>query len=131
MDVDVARNSVKVRDSEVILDMLPVTIGRGAEASIQVRDRWASRLNCEIGEVDGTLFVRDLESRNGTLVNGEHVTESVLHFGDHLTIGTSTFVVSRCGQTPLLSLITPDVVNRDNVLDDCWRTTQALQRYPE
>ena len=68
MDVDVARNSVKVRDSEVILDMLPVTIGRGAEASIQVRDRWASRLNCEIGEVDGTLFVRDLESRNGTLV---------------------------------------------------------------
>ena len=56
MDVDVARNTVKVRDSEVILDMLPVTIGRGAEASIQVRDRWASRLNCEIGEVDGTLF---------------------------------------------------------------------------
>ena len=36
-------------------------------------------------------MVRDLESRNGTLVNGNHITESPLMPGDKLTVGMSSF----------------------------------------
>ena len=53
------------------LEKLPVLIGRGPDAEVQVPDRFASRHHCEISERDGTLFVRDLGSSNGCLVNGQ------------------------------------------------------------
>ena len=76
---------------KLVVHRLPVTIGRDAEAEIRVDDRWASRRHCQIEESDGTLVVRDLESRNGTLINGNHVTESPLMPGDKLTVGMSSF----------------------------------------
>jgi pSer/pThr/pTyr-binding forkhead associated (FHA) protein len=86
-------------DTEVIetvypLDSLPIIIGRGPLAGIRLTDRWSSRANSEILEIDGALFVRDLNSSNGTLVNGVHVMQSHLLPGDKLTVGMSTFIVS-------------------------------------
>ena len=49
----------------------PVTIGRDAEASVQILDRSASRFHAEVFPVGGMYFVRDLESKNGTYVNDE------------------------------------------------------------
>lgn len=77
----------------IILDKLPVIVGRSPDAGIRLDDRWISRVHCEIDQVDGTLVVRDLESRNGRLVNGEHVTEAHLMPGDRLTVGTTSFQV--------------------------------------
>jgi pSer/pThr/pTyr-binding forkhead associated (FHA) protein len=76
------------------LEKLPVTVGRGSEAGIQVLDRFASRRHCEISERDGVLFVRDLGSTNGCLVNGRFASESSLRPGDELGVGLTTFVVS-------------------------------------
>lgn len=89
-------------DSEVIetaypLTTFPVIIGRGSQAHIRLNDRWVSRANTEILVMDGSLFVRDLGSSNGTLVNGVHVTQSPLRPGDKLTVGMSTFVVTEDG----------------------------------
>lgn len=87
----------EVLESEFPLDNLPLVIGRGHDCAIRVVDRWASRRNCEIVNIDGSLVVRDLGSSNGTLVNGRHITESPLTPGDRLTVGMTTFVVSASG----------------------------------
>jgi pSer/pThr/pTyr-binding forkhead associated (FHA) protein len=88
-------------------ESLPVTLGRGANADVRVLDQCASRLHCRILQVENQLFVQDLGSTLGTLVNGQPVEEAPLNSGDTLTVGVSTFRVdleSRT-KTSLLSRI--------------------------
>ena len=75
------------------LDKLAVVIGRNSEADVRLMDRWISRAHCEISEFEGALLVRDLDSRNGTLVNGQYIKEAHLLPGDRLTVGLTSFEV--------------------------------------
>ena len=77
---------------EIVLDVLPATMGRGSSAEILVQDRWASRRHCEINQIDGVLTVRDLGSSHGTFVNVQQVSQSQLNPGDKLRIGISEFL---------------------------------------
>jgi pSer/pThr/pTyr-binding forkhead associated (FHA) protein/HD-GYP domain-containing protein (c-di-GMP phosphodiesterase class II) len=71
----------------------PVSIGRDAEAGIQILDRAASRFHCEVFPVGGMWFVKDLESKNGTYVNDERLEdEELLRFGDVIKIGTTELI---------------------------------------
>lgn len=70
---------------------LPVTIGRGREASLALPHPLVSRKHCKLYEADGYLMVRDLGSLNGTYVNNRRVDEAVLPPGELLTLGTVTF----------------------------------------
>jgi pSer/pThr/pTyr-binding forkhead associated (FHA) protein len=69
---------------------LPLTIGRGQEASLQLRHALVSRQHCELFEDRGRIMVRDLGSLNGTFVSGERVDTAPLLPGQLLTIGTVT-----------------------------------------
>ena len=77
----------------VSLDKLPAVIGRNSEADVRLMECWISRAHCEISEFEGTLLVRDLDSRNGTLVNGQYIKEAHLLPGDRLTVGLTSFEV--------------------------------------
>lgn len=80
--------------SDAVLTELPVTIGRGDEADICIRDTWSSRIHCRLSVRDNQLHVQDLGSSNGTLVNGSRMTDSPLQSGDQITIGITTFRVT-------------------------------------
>ena len=81
------------RGREKSLGEKSLTIGRDAEAGIQILDRSASRFHCEIFPVGGMWFVRDLESKNGTYVNDERLQdEDLLRPGDVIKIGTTELV---------------------------------------
>ncbi len=70
-----------------------LTIGRDAEAGIQILDRSASRFHAEIFPVGGMFFVRDLDSKNGTYVNDDRLgDEELLREGDVIKIGTTELV---------------------------------------
>ena len=56
-----------------------------------IRHPTVSRRHCEIFEVDGTLFVRDAGSLNGTLVDDATVQEAALKPGHTLTVGPLDF----------------------------------------
>lgn len=79
---------------EINLDRFPVVLGRGPAASVQLVDRWVSQTHCQLDAVDGTVVVRDLGSKNGTLINGVYTAVSPLKAGDRLSVGLSTFVVA-------------------------------------
>lgn len=71
----------------------PISIGRDAEAGLQILDRSASRFHCEVFPVGGMWFVRDLESKNGTSINDEKLKdEELLRAGDVIKIGTTEMV---------------------------------------
>ena len=80
--------------SDAVLTELPVTIGRGDEADICIRDTWSSRVHCRLSVRDQQLLLEDLESSNGTLVNGTPTSEARLQSGDQITIGITTFRVT-------------------------------------
>jgi pSer/pThr/pTyr-binding forkhead associated (FHA) protein len=68
-------------------------IGRSPHVDITVSDDKASRQHAEVYLREGRAVLRDLQSLNGTMVNGRRVTvDYPLHDGDVLTIGDTAFV---------------------------------------
>jgi hypothetical protein len=70
------------------LTRLPVTIGRGL-CDVRVRDPEASREHCTIALVDDRPVLKDLQSANGTLLNGQLIREQPLADGDVIQVGTT------------------------------------------
>jgi transcriptional regulator with GAF, ATPase, and Fis domain len=81
-----------LKDSTVPLAEGEVTIGREASNGIAVVDPSVSRKHCVLSGQDGRFRVRDLDSRNGTLVNGTAVEEQWLQHGDEIATGDSSFL---------------------------------------
>lgn len=67
----------------------PVTIGREEGNSIQLNDERVSRFHVKIQEDHEKLILTDLESTNGTKVNGEDIKLRVLRYGDIIGLGRS------------------------------------------
>jgi len=67
------------------------TVGRQAGNKLAVEDHAVSRQHCIFTRAGQDCTLRDLESRNGTLVNGTAVTECRLVQGDEVRIGGSVF----------------------------------------
>lgn len=70
----------------------PVTIGREEGNSIQLNDERVSRFHLKIQEDHDKLVLTDLESTNGTKVNGEDIQLRILRFGDMITLGRSVLL---------------------------------------
>lgn len=69
-----------------------MTIGRDSANWICVKDASASRTHCAItSDADG-FKITDLESRNGTSLNGIPIRERILQHGDRLELGESIFL---------------------------------------
>ena len=67
------------------------TIGRSPSCEIPLEDDQVSRRHALITLHEGQAHIRDLRSRNGTLVNGERLAgEVVLQPGDRVRVGTTT-----------------------------------------
>jgi hypothetical protein len=66
-----------------------VVLGRTRDNDVVIPDAAASSHHCELFVDDGLLFVRDLNSSNGTYVNGRRVDSTPLYDGDILRIGQS------------------------------------------
>jgi pSer/pThr/pTyr-binding forkhead associated (FHA) protein len=72
------------------------TVGRSARADFVLDASLVSRLHCRLTvHGDGTLEVQDLDSTNGTFVNGKKVERTSLNHGDELGIGRVKLRVER------------------------------------
>lgn len=68
----------------------PITIGRLPECDVPVADPNVSRRHAEVRRLGNGFVVVDLESTNGTRVNGAGVRERPLADGDEITVGGTT-----------------------------------------
>src|ERR1035441_2943840 len=69
-----------------------LSIGREKTNTIPIEDRVLSRRHCLIQKDNGHFNIRDLNSSNGTYVNGLPVAAHVLKDGDQIKAGQSLFL---------------------------------------
>jgi predicted component of type VI protein secretion system len=70
----------------------PITIGREEDNVIQLNDERVSRFHTKIQDDGERIILTDLESTNGTRINGHPVQMRVLQIGDQLSIGRCLLV---------------------------------------
>ncbi|MBM4093188.1 MAG: FHA domain-containing protein [Planctomycetes bacterium] len=70
----------------------PVSIGREEGNTIQLNDERVSRFHLKIQDDHDRLVLTDLESTNGTKVNGEVVQLRILRVGDTISVGRSVLL---------------------------------------
>ena len=69
----------------------PLLIGRGADSSVQLQDDCVSRQHCRIVPGKDGVVLIDLDSTNGTYVNGTAVSARPLRDDDRVQVGRSIF----------------------------------------
>jgi len=72
---------------ELVEDL--ITIGRGPDNTIIINDPSVSTYHAQLQLAGETYRLKDLESTNGTRVNGIPVTETVLHLDDRIRFGAA------------------------------------------
>ena len=78
---------------QIPLDRAEVTMGRALDADIRINDSRASRLHARIitepdPETGGTRYrLKDLDSTNGTILNGKAIDQALLQDGDKFEVG--------------------------------------------
>lgn len=75
---------------------LPIVVGRSEEAKFRIQQDRVSRKHCEFFEQDGRVYLRDLGSTNGTLLDGELIETSAkipLESGGVVRVGSLEFRV--------------------------------------
>jgi len=71
----------------------PVTVGREEGNSIQLNDERVSRCHFKIQRDNDRLVLTDLDSTNGTKVNGDECQLKILRHGDLISVGRSLMLV--------------------------------------
>lgn len=72
------------------------TVGRTSLADFILDAALVSRVHCRLtADRSDQLIVEDLESTNGTLVNGKRIGRTILKAGDVLTVGRVDLTVER------------------------------------
>jgi pSer/pThr/pTyr-binding forkhead associated (FHA) protein len=70
-----------------------ISVGRAKDNTISIQDKKVSRLHAKIERIGATYQIRDLESGNGTRINGRRVDFQTLSEGDEIRIGDATLTV--------------------------------------
>ena len=80
-----------------------ITIGRSKRNDLVLADQWLSRHHAEIRELDGDFAIHDLDSRNGTLVNGAKINAQIpLQNGDIITLGDQSITFMQEDSRPVI-----------------------------
>lgn len=95
--IEMARITLQILDGadrgKVFLNVpTPVTVGREEGNVVQLNDERVSRFHLKIQEDEGHIVLTDLESTNGTRVNGEFVKICNLRPGDVIMVGRTTLL---------------------------------------
>jgi len=85
------------RRGELVPIDTEITVGRGGGCALVLADdQYASTVHARVFRRGNDLFVADLESRNGTFVNGKRISSTTkLRKGDQLQFGGTVCDVSR------------------------------------
>jgi pSer/pThr/pTyr-binding forkhead associated (FHA) protein len=87
-------------DAPFVFRILPgniKTIGRAPRADFIVDAALVSRVHCRVTAGATELEVVDLESTNGTFVNGERTPRATLKHGDRLGVGRVDLLIEKSG----------------------------------
>lgn len=111
----------------IVVGRSPVTIGRGPDMDLPIWDRSVSRRHAQMDWRDGAWVIRDMESTNGTRINGARLGASqvtCLQSGDRIEIGHDARLTVRS----LLPILDPAGIARDLGRLLAWAADPARAR---
>src|SRR5205085_472733 len=91
----------------------PVTIGRHPENVLVLTDSQSSRFHCVLERTPRGVMVKDLDSRNGTFINGKPIKSTPMGIGDVLTIGATQMRILPPTPRPPPCVIVKDLDSRN------------------
>lgn len=93
-----------------------VIIGRSDECEIPVQDEYCSSLHCSLVKHGKSLIIKDLDSKNGTYLNGSKIDQENLYTGDLLSFGTIKISIDEVHTSPkVLTLLAPPQPRRESI----------------
>ncbi|MFA5422904.1 MAG: FHA domain-containing protein [Phycisphaerae bacterium] len=101
-------------------------LGRRKVCDLRIPIDSVSRKHCRLVKEKDAIKIRDLNSRNGTIVNGRTVEETPVKPGDKLTLGPLTFVVQVNGKPENVGPLKPEPPKADLDADDTSLTGDSL-----
>jgi len=91
---------------EIVVDRFPFVIGRRSENDGTLPLACVSRRHCQLTRTGEQVLVHDLDSHNGTYVNGTLVTNpSPIKNGDELKLGPCPFRVTVLRDTDVIKAV--------------------------
>ena len=106
----VIRSNNKIQ-GEYFVRKKRITIGRHRENDLRIDDALISRQHAQVIQQGRTIYLRDLNSTNGTYVNGKRVDIAPLEIGTNIKIGSCQLTFTRSNKN------NPPNTTNDNVLD--------------
>lgn len=84
----------------IIIEEFPFIIGRGESAQLQIKLESISREHAQLTKTSSGYRLRDLNSTNGTAINGQPISDAILEDGDAISIAETelTFLTSAIGE---------------------------------
>lgn len=98
MDIKLILRKKKGSTKSFPLPSSVTVIGRRHNCDLCVPLMSVSKRHCQLNHDEGVLKIRDLGSRNGTVLNGKKIEEAVVQPGDSLKIGPVEFIIQVNGQ---------------------------------
>jgi adenylate cyclase len=106
-----------------------VLLGRRPSCDVQLDYSFVSSEHCELRFMGGFWVLRDLDSKNGTKVNGKRVQQTPLKPGDEIIIGKLNFTIEYSVSKKEAAALA-DVPNVDEVMSEpLWQ--RAARRKPD
>ena len=113
--------------SPITIDRDITVVGRQREhCDLVLDEKSVSKMHCILVKTDGLLFVRDLDSTNGTKVNGQRISRGALLPGDKLSFANERFRVhlgselatGRAERTEMIEIDRPTPADESFALND-------------
>jgi pSer/pThr/pTyr-binding forkhead associated (FHA) protein len=98
LGVEAEEVSLTVDGARHVIEKRRVVIGRSKDCDIQVRDANVSRQHAEVRQEGTAFWLVDLDSTNGTEVNGRREKRAKLEDGDKITVGSTELLFERARQ---------------------------------
>jgi pSer/pThr/pTyr-binding forkhead associated (FHA) protein len=113
--------SGKLKGKRLILPNREVVIGRDEDCHMRIASSLISRKHCTLKAAPNGIWVRDLESQNGTYVNDVAITDPYLmKAGDMLRVGAALFQVPRA--RPAIDTAEEEGISDDEI--STWLTEE-------
>jgi pSer/pThr/pTyr-binding forkhead associated (FHA) protein len=79
-------------------------IGRRHDCDLCIPLMVVSRRHCQLSQNNEAVKIRDLDSKGGTFLNGNRITEATIKAGDYINIGPLTFLLQIDGEPAKIAL---------------------------
>jgi two-component system, NtrC family, response regulator AtoC len=108
----------------------PVVVGRRAPSELLLDNAAVSRQHARFSVIDGAVIVEDLDSSNGTLVEGKRIRRHSLRAGEQIHIGPARLVLASARSIPAIDDAESQIVILNPAMTALYALARRVAQHP-